>query len=317
MTKNPINRERLVDKVGHVVVLMGGSSVEREVSLKSGEAVYNGLVRLGVDCELIDAGENIVEQLQMAKPDLVFNMLHGQIGEDGVLQGVFEAMNLPYTGSGVLTSALAMDKVRTKLIWQRLGLSTANFVVLSADTDWHAVIAEFGAVVVKPVNGGSSLGIAISATAENLAKQYAESAKFDAQVFAEKCIEGKEFSVGVLAGELLPAIELETDREFFDFDAKYVDTGTRVICPPNLSDEELKSLQTIVLQAYESLSCEGLARVDVMQDEQGKFYLLEVNTVPGMTDHSFIPLAAKRAGLGFDELLLRVLELQLEKIGEV
>lgn len=316
MAKTPINKEQLAKSVGRVVVLMGGSSVERPVSLKSGEAVYKGLVRLGVDCELIDAGENIVEQLQTAKPDLVFNMLHGQIGEDGVLQGVFEAMKLPYTGSGVLTSALAMDKVRTKLIWQRLGLSTADFVVLSADTDWEAVIAEFGAVVVKPVNGGSSLGIAISASAEDLAKQYAQSAKFDAQVFAEKCIEGKEFSVGVLSGELLPAIELETDREFFDFDAKYVDADTRVICPPNLGREELESLQNLVLQAYESISCEGLARVDVMQDKQGRFYLLEVNTVPGMTDHSFIPLAAERAGLGFDELLLRVLELHLVEIGE-
>lgn len=311
MEKKPISREELLFRLGHVVVLMGGMSVEREISLLSGQAVYAGLVRLGVDCEVIDVGANVVEQLQLAKPDLVFNMLHGQFGEDGVVQGVFEAMAIPYTGSGVLTSALAMDKVRTKLIWQRLGLNTAEFVLLDSKTDWDSVIAELGQVVVKPVNGGSSLGIAISGTGQELKDQYAESAKFDAQVFAEKCIFGKEFSVGVIEGELLPSIELETDREFFDFDAKYVDENTRVICPPNLEPSELKSLEELVLQAYESLSCEGLARVDVMQDSDGKFYLLEVNTVPGMTSHSFIPLAAEKAGLDFDELLLRVLALEV------
>ena len=311
MEKKPISREELLSRLGHVVVLMGGWSVEREISLLSGQAVYAGLVRLGVDCEVIDVGANVVEQLQLAKPDLVFNMLHGQFGEDGVVQGVFEAMAIPYTGSGVLTSALAMDKVRTKLIWQRLGLNTAEFVLLDAKTDWDSVIAELGPVVVKPVNGGSSLGIAISGTGQELKNQYAESAKFDAQVFAEKCIFGKEFSVGVIEGELLPSIELETDREFFTFDAKYIDENTRVICPPNLESSELKSLEELVLRAYESLSCKGLARVDVMQDGDGKFYLLEVNTVPGMTSHSFIPLAAEKAGLDFDELLLRVMALEV------
>lgn len=316
MEKKPINKEELLTRVGHVVVLMGGSSVEREISLLSGQAVYAGLVRLGVDCVAIDAGDNIVEQLQLAKPDLIFNMLHGQFGEDGALQGLLEAMRIPYTGSGVLTSALAMDKVRTKLIWQRLGLNTANFVLLEEKTDWDAVISELGQVVVKPVNGGSSLGIAICATGQELKHQYAESATFDAQVFAEKCIFGKEFSVGVLDGDLLPSIELETDREFFNFDAKYVDEGTRVICPPNLEAPDLRRLEELVLEAYQSLSCKGLARVDVMQDSAGEFYLLEINTVPGMTSHSFIPLAAKEAGLNFDELLLRVLNLEMIASGE-
>jgi D-alanine-D-alanine ligase len=315
MEKKPINRKELLARVGHVVVLMGGGSVEREISLLSGQAVYDGLVRLGVDCVTIDAGENIVEQLQLAKPDLVFNMLHGQFGEDGVAQGMLEAMGIPYTGSGVLTSALAMDKVRTKLIWQSLGLNTAEFVILDENTDWDTVISELGSVVVKPVNGGSSLGIAISRTGQELKDQYAESAKFDAQVFAEKCIFGKEFSVGVLEGELLPSIELETDREFFNFDAKYIDENTRVICPPNLGASDLRSLEELVLNAYQSLSCRGLARVDVMQDGEGQFYLLEVNTVPGMTSHSFIPLAAKEAGLDFDELLLRVLNLEVKAKG--
>ena len=315
MEKKPINKRELLARVGHVVVLMGGRSVEREISLLSGQAVYDGLLRLGVDCVAIDAGENIVEQLQLAKPDLVFNMLHGQFGEDGVAQGMLEAMGIPYTGSGVLTSALAMDKVRTKLIWQRLGLNTAEFVILDENTDWDSVISELGSVVVKPVNGGSSLGIAISNTGQELKDQYAESAKYDAQVFAEKCIFGREFSVGVLEGELLPSIELETDREFFNFDAKYIDENTRVICPPNLGAADLRSLEELVLKAYESLSCTGLARVDVMQDGDGQFYLLEVNTVPGMTSHSFIPLAAKEAGLDFDELLLRVLKLEVKAKG--
>jgi D-alanine-D-alanine ligase len=194
-------------------------------------------------------------------------------------------------------------------------LSTAEFVILDENTDWDAVISELGSVVVKPVNGGSSLGIAISRTGQELKDQYAESAKFDAQVFAEKCIFGKEFSVGVLEGELLPSIELETDREFFNFDAKYIDENTRVICPPNLEASDLRSLEELVLKAYESLSCRGLARVDVMQDGEGQFYLLEVNTVPGMTSHSFIPLAAKEAGLDFDELLLRVLKLEVKAKG--
>lgn len=315
MDKTPINKEQVLNKVGHVVVLMGGTSVEREISLLSGQAVYDGLLRLGVDCVAIDAGDNVVEQLQAAKPDLVFNMLHGERGEDGIVQGVLEAMGIPYTGSGVLTSALAMDKVRTKLIWQSLGLSTAEFVELNESTDWEAVIAKLGPVVVKPVNGGSSLGIAISGTAQDLEKKYQEAAKFDAQVFAEKCIVGKEFSVGVLAGELLPSIELETDREFFNFDAKYIDDDTRVICPPNLAPADLARLEDIVLQAYVSLSCKGLARVDVMQDAEGRFYLLEVNTVPGMTSHSFIPLAAQRAGLDFDDLLLKVLEIEMTDSG--
>lgn len=315
MEKKPINKEELLAKAGHVVVLMGGISVEREISLLSGQAVYESLKRSGVDCEVVDVGENVVEQLQATKPDLVFNMLHGEVGEDGVVQGVLEAMKIPYTGSGVLTSALAMDKVRTKLLWQRIGLNTADFVLLNEYTDWDSVISDLGCVVVKPVNGGSSLGIAISSTAEELEKQFVSASEFDARVFAEKCIVGKEFSVGVIAGELFPIIELDTDRQFFDFEAKYVDENTRVTCPPDMKDAELQKLEEIVLQAYESLGCKGLARVDLMQDADGQFYLLEVNTVPGMTSHSFIPLAAKSAGLDFDELLLTVLDHELKANG--
>jgi len=236
--------------------------------------------------------------------------LHGPGGEDGTVQGLLELLNIPYTGSGVLASALAMDKVKSKLIWQRLGLSTADFEMLDDTTDWQATIDNFKVAVVKPVSGGSSLGIAIVRDAESLRKQFEIASEFDSQVMAEKCFIGREFSVGVIGDQLLPAVQLSTKREFFDFDAKYVDEDTEVICPAQLSEDEMIELNDLVRAAYASLDCEGLARVDVMQDQEGVFYLLELNTIPGMTDHSFVPMAAKKSGIGFDELLLTVLELE-------
>lgn len=308
-----INREEIVTNSGHVVVLKGGQSSEREISLLSGGAVFDGLVRLGVNADVIDVGENLIEQIEALQPDLVFNVLHGKGGEDGVIQGLLEVMAIPYTGSGVLSSALAMDKTKTKLLWQQLDLPTADFVQLKHDSDWADIIQRLGSVVVKPVNGGSSIGIAIVATAQELEKKYLAAIKLDPEVMAEQYIDGKEFSVGVMDEQLLPAIEMETKREFFTFDAKYIDDDTVVICPPNLSDAKLDELNSLVRDAYDSLDCKGLARVDVMQDTSGKFYLLELNTVPGMTEHSFIPMAAAKVGISFDDLLLRVLDSQLAR----
>jgi D-alanine-D-alanine ligase len=255
-------------------------------------------------------GDTIVADLENLKPDLALIMLHGQGGEDGTIQGLLEVLKIPYTGSGVMASALAMDKVKSKLIWQRLGLNAADYMELNEATDWQALIDDFGVAVVKPVNGGSSLGIAIVKDAASLQKQFELASEFDSQVMAEKCVVGKEFTVGVIEDQLLPTAQVRTSREFYDFDAKYFDEGTEIICPAQLSEEEQTELNELARAAYISLGCEGLARVDVMQDQGGAFYLLELNTIPGMTDHSFVPIAAKQAGINFGNLLLTILELE-------
>ena len=305
-----INKEKIIANSGHVVVLMGGDSEEREISLLSGESVYQGLLRSGVKASVLDVSDSVVADLGSLQPDLALIMLHGQGGEDGTIQGLLEFLKIPYTGSGVLASALAMDKVKSKLIWQRLGLNTADFLLLNEVTDWQALIDDFKVVVVKPVSGGSSLGVAIVKDAASLQKQFEMAAEIDSVVMAEKCVIGKEFTVGVIEDQLLPTVQLSTSREFYDFDAKYADGDVEVVCPAPLSEKEQIELNELVRAAYESLGCEGLARVDVMQDQDGTFYLLELNTIPGMTDHSFVPIAAKQAGINFDDLLLTVLELE-------
>ncbi|MEX2469237.1 MAG: D-alanine--D-alanine ligase [Pseudohongiellaceae bacterium] len=307
----PINKKEILARVGRVAVLLGGNSSEREISLLSGEAVFAGLERLGIEAGKIDVGADVIDRLRASAPDLVFNMLHGKGGEDGVIQGLLEVMGIPYTGSGVLASALAMDKVKSKLVWRQLGLNTAPFYRLHDDTRWQDVIDELGKVVVKPVSGGSSLGIAIVDDAAGLEAQYNNAARYDTSVMAEQYIAGREFSTGVLDDQLLPSIQLETDRQFFDFEAKYKDEKTRIICPPEMPPEDLARLEALVREAYTSLDCSGLARVDVMQDAEGEFYLLELNTVPGMTAHSFVPTSAKRVGIDFDELLLHILAAEL------
>lgn len=303
-----INRERVLAEAGHVVLLMGGTSPERDISLLSGQAVANSLSSLGVHTTVIDVGENIVDELRSAAPDLVVNMLHGQGGEDGVIQGYMDLLQIPYTGSGVLASALAMDKVKSKQIWCQMGLATASFTVLNDESDWGAIIASFERAVVKPIHGGSSLGIAIVDSPESLKRAYTEACGFQQGVMAEKYIEGPEYSTGILDDELMPTILLETDREFFDFTAKYIDEGTRIVCPAPLSRERMDAAEALVKSAYGALGCSGLARVDFMEDAAGEFFLLEVNTVPGMTSHSFVPKSAARVGIDFDELVLRILD---------
>ena len=307
-----INREQILAKTGHVLVLMGGQSPEREISLLSGQAVCKSLQNLGVNFEALDVGSDAIDRIRESKPDLALNMLHGQGGEDGVIQGLLEMLGVPYTGSGVLASALAMDKVKSKLIWREAGLKTADFVLLQPDTDWDEVVSKFGRVVVKPVNGGSSLGISIVSDAKALKAEYENASKFDQHVMAEQCIEGPEYSTGVLGNELFPTIRLETDREFFDYEAKYVDAATRIICPVDLDTKALNKLESLVTDAYKVLGCKGLARVDLMEDGHGEYYLLELNTIPGMTSHSFIPTAASRIGIDFDELVLRILDAEIE-----
>lgn len=292
-------------------MLKGGTSPEREISLLSGEAVAESLQRLGVQTTVIDVGDNIANELQAAAPDLVVNMLHGQGGEDGVIQGMMDLLGIKYTGSGVLASALAMDKVKSKLIWRQIGLATADFVELHDDSDWEDIISRFGKAVVKPIYGGSSLGIAIVDSAEQLQQKYKSAMQFEQGVMAEKYVDGPEYSVGILGDELLPTILLETDRQFFDYEAKYIDENTRIICPVEFTEEESSHVETLVRNAYQSLGCGGLARVDFMQDSAGDYYLLELNTVPGMTSHSFVPTSAARIGIDFDELMLRILDCEL------
>lgn len=292
---------------GRVGVIMGGTSAEREVSLKSGSAVLAALLEEGVDAVGIDAAENLVDKLQSLGIERVFNVLHGRGGEDGTLQGLLKFMQIPCTGSGVLASALSMDKVRSKYIWQRLGLSTPDFRLLTAETDWSEVLAAFEKVVVKPVREGSSIGMSIVTTAAQLQEAWQRAAAFDSDVMAERYIRGPEYTVSLLAGEVLPAIELRTTHTFYDYHAKYIANDTQYLCPAPLSAEDTATLNALCLQAFNSLGCEGWGRVDVMRDEQGQFWLLEVNTVPGMTDHSLVPMAARASGLSFGELLLKVL----------
>lgn len=292
---------------GRVAVVMGGNSAEREVSLKSGQAVLAGLLASGVDAVAIDAAHNLTQQLQEQGIDRVFNVLHGRGGEDGTLQGLLEFMGIPYTGSGVLASALSMDKVRTKVFWQQAGLPTPSFSMLTDDTDFADLVVRLGTVVVKPVREGSSIGMSIVDSADALREAYEKARAYDSEVMGEQYIKGGEFTVSILGDEVLPAIELQTKHQFYDYDAKYIANDTRYLCPAPLDADATARLQALSLQAFRALGCEGWGRVDLMRDADGKFWLLEVNTVPGMTDHSLVPMAAKARGLDFNTLLLKVL----------
>ena len=293
---------------GKVAVLMGGLSAEREVSLKSGAAVLESLQRQGVDAHGVDVGRDIASVLLEGEFDCAFIALHGRRGEDGVMQGLLETLNIPFTGSGVLGSALSMDKVRSKQVWLSAGLPTPKFVQLHEATDWNAVVADLGLpLAVKPVHEGSSLGAARVENAAGLEPAWREAVAFDAAVMAEPWIMGEEYTVGILADEALPVIRLETPREFYDYQAKYKADDTRYHCPAGLDAETEKAMQTLALQAFNALGATGWGRIDLMLDADGKPWLLENNTVPGLTDHSLVPMAAKAAGIEFDELVLRIL----------
>ena len=298
------NRERF----GKVAVIYGGTSAERDISLASGAAVLQGLLDADIDAVGVDAGEGLLKDLMDLGPDRVFIVLHGPGGEDGAVQGALEWLGIPYTGSGVQASALAMDKLRCKQLWRGAGLPTAAFVELRYDSDWEKLLGELGGVaMVKPANEGSSLGMARADSPEELEQAWREASQYDVNVIAEAWLEGDEYTIAVVNKDLLPVIKLETDREFYDYEAKYVSTDTRYICPCGLSAESEKELQQLALRAFESLACQGWGRVDVMADEHGVWQLLEVNTVPGMTDHSLVPMAAKAEGLTFSDLVVEIL----------
>lgn len=291
-----------------VAVLLGGSSAEREVSLKSGRAVLDALQRQGVACRAFDTGDRgWLSALSNSGIRYAFIALHGPVGEDGAVQGALDCLGIHYSSSGVMASALAMDKLRCKQLWRGVGLPTPDFAVLDDASDWQALMQCWGEVIVKPACEGSSVGMARVASAQALEVAYREARRFAGAVIAEQWITGREYTVGVLGHRALPAIRLETDHAFYDYEAKYHSNTTRYICPSELPSEQEAELQALALTAFDSLGCRGWGRVDFMQDKNGEFLLLEVNTIPGMTDHSLVPMAAKAAGMDFDQLVLEIL----------
>ncbi|OGA29606.1 MAG: D-alanine--D-alanine ligase [Betaproteobacteria bacterium RIFCSPLOWO2_02_FULL_65_24] len=295
---------------GKVAVLLGGRSAEREVSLKSGGMVLSALRARGVDAHPFDPQKRGLAELIAEKFDRVFIVLHGRYGEDGTIQGALELLGIPYTGSGVLASALAMDKWRAKLVWQAAGIPTPRYELLTRVSDFKAVAARLSLpLMVKPANEGSSIGMSKVRAASGLDEAYALAANYDSVVLAEQFIDGIELTAAVLGGEALPLIRLETPREFYDYEAKYVADDTRYIIPSGLAADAERAVQRQALAAFNALGCSGWGRVDLMLDAAGKPWFIEVNTSPGMTDHSLVPMAARHAGLSFEDLAVRILEL--------
>lgn len=297
----------IVARAGRVAVLMGGHSAERTISLRSGQAVFEALIRSGIDAVAIDWQSELASQLSAERPDRVFIALHGRGGEDGCVQGALDVLGIPYTGSGVLGCALAMDKVRSKQVWHACNLPTPEFL-LAGDNDVDLVKSLLGwPVMVKPVNEGSSIGISKVGSSEELKKAIDVARKYDPAVLIERWIDGAEYTLSIVAGQALPLIRLETPREFYDYEAKYHATDTRYLCPAGLPKSREEELSRIGLAAFDALAASGWGRVDFMVDRFDRPWLIELNTVPGMTDHSLVPMAAKHAGVSFEELVLRIL----------
>ena len=296
-------------KFGKVAVLMGGRSAEREISLKSGTMVLNALTKSGVDAHAFDPRDSGLESLKSQRFERAFIALHGRFGEDGTVQGALEYLGIPYTGSGVMASALAMDKWRTKLLWRAAGLPTPAYELINVRTDPAGLAARLGLpLMVKPAREGSSIGMSKVTSIEKIAPARELAARYDDIVIAERFIEGMELTAGILGEQPLPLIRLETPREFYDYQAKYFADDTRYICPCGLPAAQEQSIQQAALEAFRVLGCSGWGRVDAMLDRDGGLHLLEVNTIPGMTDHSLVPMAARACGISFEDLCVRILE---------
>ena len=297
--------------LGRVAVLMGGLSAEREVSLKSGKAILSALLNCGVDAFALDIGEDPVRQLANEKFSRAFIALHGVGGEDGKIQALLDLMNKPYTGSDHSASALAMNKLHAKSIWMAKGLPTPPYLSLSDNISLETVLDTLGHVFVKPVHEGSSIGISPARSVSELEESVEHAKSFDDEVLMEKLIHGSEYSVAVLDGTVLPPIQVRLAGEFYDFDAKYLSDETQYICPAPLAFDEAQHLKKLAFKAFKALGCRGWGRVDFMRNDSGEFFLLEANTVPGMTNHSLVPMAAKECGLNFEELVLEILAMTL------
>lgn len=293
---------------GKVAVLFGGTSAEREVSLNSGARVLAALQGQGIDAHPFDPAMQPLDALKGY--DRAFVALHGRHGEDGTIQGALELMHIPYTGSGVMASALGMDKFRTKLLWQAGGLPIPEYALLTADSDFADVEAALGLpLFVKPAHEGSSIGITKVKTPGGLEAAYREAARYDPLVIAEKGVMGGEYTVGIVGGEALPIIKIEPATEWYDYEAKYNRDDTRYLCPCGLPEAKEQEIRQGALEAFRLLGGRGWGRVDFLMDEDGQHYFLEVNTAPGMTDHSLVPMAARVAGMDYPALVRRVLEL--------
>ena len=296
-----------MNRFGKVAVLFGGKSAEREVSLKSGAGVLTALQRQGVDAHGFDPAERSLDELRAF--DRAFIMLHGRYGEDGTIQGALELMGIPYTGSGVLASAVGMDKWRTKLLWRAVGLPIPEFVMLDENSDFAAVERQLGLpLFVKPACEGSSIGVSKVRQPGELQTAWREAAKHDALVIAEQAILGGEYTVAILGEQVLPIIKIVPATDFYDYEAKYLRDDTQYLCPCGLPEAREMELRAQALEAFLALGCRGWGRVDFLMDDAGRAYLLEVNTSPGMTDHSLVPMAARVAGISYEQLVLRVLE---------
>ena len=295
---------------GKVAVLLGGRSAERDISLKSGNAVLDALRSQDVDAYPFDPAEQAMETLLQQQFDRVYVSLHGRFGEDGTVQGALELMGLPYTGSGVLASALAMDKWRTKLIWQAMGICSPRSIVLNENSNPEEVVGALGLpLIVKPAREGSTIGLTKIKHEKDLLSAYQLAAKHDSLVLAEEFIAGKELTAGILGEMPLPLVKIEVAGELYDYQAKYFSDDTQYFCPSGLSGEEEQAIQAKALQAHQVLGCEGWGRIDLILDAAGTPYFLEANTSPGMTSHSLVPMAAKEAGITFEDLVLRILKL--------
>ncbi len=293
---------------GRVALLYGGPSSEREVSLKSGAAVLKALLARGIDAQGIDVQPDIGSRLLAGGFSRVFLILHGRFGEDGAIQGFLEVLGLPYTGSGITASALAMDKALSKAVWVASGVPTPDYALIHKEEDLAAAAGRLGfPLIIKPVAEGSSIGITKVRAQAELRDAYRAAARYG-RVLAERCVVGAEYTCAILAGRALPVIRLETPRDFYDYEAKYVLDTTQYHCPAGLSPREEQQVQELALRAFEALGAQGWGRVDFMRDADGRFYVLELNTAPGMTDHSLVPMAARAAGLSFEDLVVTILD---------
>lgn len=295
---------------GKVAVLLGGRSAERAISLRSGHAVLDALLRQGVDAHPFDPSEQHMEQLLQQGFNRAHIALHGRYGEDGTVQGALELMGIPYTGSGVMASALAMDKWRTKLLWEAAGITTPHHILINEQSDFAKVAQEVGLpLIVKPGREGSTIGLSKVEDVNDLPVACGLAAQHDAMVLAEQFIEGTELTAAILGDVALPLVRIEVESGLYDYEAKYLSDRTRYFCPSGVANTQEQSIQAQALRAHRVLGCEGWSRVDVILDTSGRPYFLEINTSPGMTDHSLVPMAAKAAGISFDDLVLRILEL--------
>ncbi len=300
------------EKFGKVGVLFGGSSGEREVSIKSGSAVLAALLRQGVDAQAFDPANQDLSELKSF--DRVVISLHGRGGEDGTIQGALELMGVPYTGSGVMASSVGMDKWRTKLLWRATGIATPDFRLVNKESDFAAIEQALGLpLFVKPANEGSSIGISKVKEKGSLEAAYLLASMADPLVIAERFVGGGEYTVGILGNRALPIVRIVPKNEFYDYEAKYLRDDTEYLCPCGLSAEKEAQIQAEALQAFRVIGGRDWGRVDFLMDEDGQHYFLEVNTSPGMTDHSLVPMAAKAAGMSFDALVLEILNMTLEQ----